>query len=79
MAETSVQRSDHRRDPAVDARLWTLDEVAEYLRVSPATIRRWTNTGLLSCYRPGGAGSRRVFSPRQVFDFLENSQQGRRA
>ena len=23
--------------------LWTLEEVAAYLRVSPATVRRWTN------------------------------------
>jgi excisionase family DNA binding protein len=59
----------------VEKELWTLNEVAAYLRVSTATIRRWTKSGILPCYRPGGSGSRRLFSPQQVSEFLKRSEQ----
>ena len=49
--------------------LWTLEEVAAYLRVSPATVRRWTNTGRLACYRFGPSRQRR-FSREAVFAFV---------
>jgi excisionase family DNA binding protein len=61
----------------VEKELWTLNEVAAYLRVSTATIRRWTRLGILPCYRPGGSGSRRLFSPQQVSAFLKKSEQDR--
>lgn len=50
-------------------RLWTLEEVAAYLRVSVASLRRWTNAGTIACYRIGGNGERR-FSREQVQAFL---------
>jgi transcriptional repressor of dcmA and dcmR len=53
--------------------LWTLEEVAAYLRVSPATVRRWTNTGLLSCYRVGGNRERR-FDREAVLAFISQSR-----
>ncbi len=58
-------------------RLWTLREVAEFLRVSPATIRRWTKSGSLPFYRPGGKG-RRLFSPQHIRAFLAKCEQGKR-
>ena len=51
-------------------RLLTIQEVAAYLRVSQATIRRWTNAGRLRCYRLGGQTSRRLFSIGQLQTFL---------
>ncbi len=36
-------------------RLYTLDEAAEFLRVSKETIRRWDRTGKIHCIRlPNG-------------------------
>ena len=60
-------------------KLLTLTEVAEYLRVSPATVRRWTNTGKLLCYRPGGRNSWRRFAPEEVLAFLARNKQGLQA
>ena len=54
--------------------LWTLEDVADYLRVSTATIRRWTNSGKLHCYRLGGNRERR-FSKEKVLQFLAQSEQ----
>ena len=54
--------------------LWTLEEVADYLRVSTATVRRWTNRGELPCYRIGGNQERR-FSKEQVMAFLASHEQ----
>ncbi len=54
--------------------LWTLEEVARYLRVSAATVRRWTNAGKLPCYRIGGNKERR-FSKQQVLAFLAEHEQ----
>lgn len=50
--------------------LWTIDEVAAYLRVSVATVRRWTNNGQLPCYRLGDNKQRR-FSKDAVLAFVE--------
>ena len=55
--------------------LWTIQEVARYLRVSMATVRRWTRTGLLPSYRPGGRYGRRLFSEAHVREFLIRGQQ----
>lgn len=69
---TSLHKTTHMD------RLWTLDEVAAHLRVSKATVRRWTNAGRLACYRLGGKGERR-FSQDQVRAFLARHEQGGRA
>lgn len=54
--------------------LWTVEEVAAYLRVAPATVRRWTNRGELPCYRLGGNKERR-FSRETVMAFVARSRQ----
>lgn len=59
--------------------LLTLEEVAGFLRVSVATVRRWTNAGRLPCYRLGGNGERR-FSQEQLQAFLaKHESRGRQA
>jgi excisionase family DNA binding protein len=40
-------------------RLIRLREVANFLAVFPGTVRRWTNRGLLPCYRIGPGRERR--------------------
>jgi len=52
-----------------DRRLvFTSSEAAQYLGVSLATIRRWTDAGHIGCYRtPGG---QRRFSRAQLDDFI---------
>ena len=35
-------------------RLLDIKDAAEFLNVSEMTIRRWTNSGKLKCYRVGG-------------------------
>ena len=54
--------------------LWTIDEVAAYLRVSIATVRRWTNAGILPCYRFGNNRQRR-FSREAVLTFVSRHAQ----
>jgi excisionase family DNA binding protein len=40
-------------------RLLTIDEAARYLNVSKTSLRRWTNSGHLTCHRVGVRGERR--------------------
>jgi|HubBroStandDraft_6_1064221.scaffolds.fasta_scaffold45860_2 excisionase family DNA binding protein len=46
-------------------------EAAEFLRVSEASIRRWSNAGLLAAQRVGRRRERR-FAPEDLRRFLEN-------
>ena len=66
--------SQEARSGASVAPLWTLEEVAAYLRVSTATVRRWTNAGKLPCYRLGGNRERR-FSREAVLAFVAQHAQ----
>jgi excisionase family DNA binding protein len=56
-----------------DRRLvFTSSQAAEYLGVSLATIRRWTDAGHISCFRtPGG---QRRFSRAQLDEFISSMQ-----
>jgi transcriptional repressor of dcmA and dcmR len=63
-----------RTDKLVAEPLWTLEDVAAFLRVSTATVRRWTNTGALPCYRVGGNRERR-FSRQDVVTFIQAHRQ----
>ncbi len=48
--------------------VFTSSQAAEYLGVSLATIRRWTDAGHIGCYRtPGG---QRRFSRVQLDEFI---------
>lgn len=50
--------------------LWTLEEVAAFLKVSPNTVRALTDRGELGCYRIGGRKERR-FSKADILAYLE--------
>ena len=51
--------------------LLDIAEAAAFLQVSPASLRRWTNAGLLACYRIGGRRERR-FRQEDLLAFLES-------
>lgn len=53
-------------------------EAAEFLRVSEASIRRWTDAGLLSTQRVGGRRERR-FTEEDLRQFMTRGQQATRA
>jgi excisionase family DNA binding protein len=54
-------------------RLLDIKDAAEFLNVSEMTIRRWTNSGRLKCYRVGGKRERR-FHMGDVEEFLQGSR-----
>lgn len=51
-------------------RLLNIKQAAAFLNVSEITVRRWTNQGLLNCYRVGKRRARR-FRPQDLTDCLE--------
>jgi excisionase family DNA binding protein len=53
--------------------VFTSSQAADYLGVSLATIRRWTDAGHIACYRtPGG---QRRFSRAQLESFVSSMSQ----
>jgi len=53
--------------------VFTSSQAADYLGVSLATIRRWTDAGHVACYRtPGG---QRRFSRTQLESFVSSMSQ----
>jgi len=57
-------------------RLFDTKDAAEFLNVSEMTIRRWTNSGKLKCYRVGGKRERR-FHKSDLEELLHDSQNHR--
>ena len=57
-------------------RLLDIKDAAEFLNVSEMTIRRWTNSGKLKCYRVGGKRERR-FHMSALEELLHDSQNHR--
>ena len=53
----------------------TLREAALLLDVCPATVRRYTNRGLLNCYRT--PGNQRRFRLSDILDFMESRERER--
>ena len=53
--------------------LLTIKEAALFLNVSEMSLRRWTNTGKLKCYRLGGKNERR-FTRQELKSFLRTSE-----
>jgi excisionase family DNA binding protein len=51
--------------------LLNVREAARFLRVSETSIRRWSDSGKLKCYRVGVARHRR-FSMRDLKEFLQS-------
>lgn len=56
--------------PAASERLLTTREAATFLKVSEASIRRWTDSGLLPASRVGRRGARRL-RDEDLRSFLE--------
>jgi excisionase family DNA binding protein len=52
--------------------LLNIKEAAEFLNVSDITIRRWTNSGRLKCFRVGGKKERRFYLS-DLKDLLQDS------
>ena len=55
-----------------DHELLDIAETAAFLRVSETSLRRWTNAGILPCFRIGGRRERR-FRRADLLEFLERS------
>jgi excisionase family DNA binding protein len=53
-------------------RLMNVKEAADFLNVSEMTVRRWTNDGLLKCYRVGGRRARR-FKQEDLLAYLKGN------
>lgn len=58
------------------AHLLDIKEAAHFLKVSEMSIRRWTNSGKLKCYRVGGKRERRFYTS-DLEELLYNSQNQR--
>jgi len=50
-----------KKSKNLNERLLDIKEAAEFLNVSEISIRRWTNSGALKCYRVGGKRERRFY------------------
>lgn len=68
-SETRQELVQRLLDPTL-----TLREAALLLDVCPATVRRYTNRGLLKCFRT--PGNQRRFRLSDVLDFMERREQG---
>ena len=51
-----------------DQRLWTVDEVAEYLQIRPSTIRAYAERGILRCVEVGNCLR---FRPLDISEWVE--------
>lgn len=59
-------------------RFLTIKEAAEFLHVSETSLRRWTNSGQLRCFRVGGRNERR-FLVDDLLAFMPTAQDQERA
>jgi excisionase family DNA binding protein len=59
-----------------DLGLLTMQDAADYLSVSKISLRRWTKTGRLRCFRVGVRGERR-FSKADLNEFLSTEHAAR--
>jgi excisionase family DNA binding protein len=57
-----------------EQRLLTVREVAERLRSSPETVRRWLRQGKLRGFRPGGTKLGYRVPESELQRFIESSQ-----
>src|SRR2546427_11596889 len=54
-------------------RFLNISEAAEFLHVSEVSLRRWTNSGKLRCFRVGGRGERR-FLVENLLEFVASGK-----
>ncbi|MCB2189049.1 MAG: MEDS domain-containing protein [Deltaproteobacteria bacterium] len=59
----------------LNEKMLTIKQAAEFLNVSPMSLRRWTNSGKLKCYRVGLKKERR-FKLSDLEDFLVENDGG---
>jgi excisionase family DNA binding protein len=62
-----------------EQRLLTVREVADRLRSSPETVRRWLRQGKLRGFRPGGTRLGYRVSESELQRFLAQPNQGKSA
>jgi len=60
-----------------EQRLLTVREVAERLRSSPETVRRWLRQGKLRGFRPGGTKLGYRVPESELQRFLRNAGEGK--
>jgi excisionase family DNA binding protein len=65
-----------KKPEQLNEHLLDIGEAAEFLNVSEMSIRRWTNSGALKCYRVGAKRERR-FAMKGLEEFLHGSQNDR--
>jgi excisionase family DNA binding protein len=70
----AVESREHLVQRLLDPVL-TLEEAATLLDVCPTTVRRYTNRGVLKCYRT--PGNQRRFRLSEVMAFMERRQMSR--
>lgn len=68
--ETREQLVQRLTDPVL-----SLEEAAILLDVCPTTVRRYTNRGVLKCYRT--PGNQRRFRLSEIMSFMERRQMGK--
>ena len=61
--------------PPPNGKLLTVGEAARLLNAHPNSVRRWSDMGLLSCYRIGYRGDRR-FTRESISRFIGSSEAG---
>lgn len=57
-------------------RPWTVAEAADYLSVTPDTVRRWCQTGQLGHHKLGGRTSQIRIPPEAIEVFLARGEVG---
>jgi excisionase family DNA binding protein len=69
-----MTRPKQRSNPG--EKLWSVDDLASYLQVSPSTVYNWVDQRRLPYIDLGAEGRRRCirFDPKALEEFLRNSQ-----
>lgn len=66
------ERLSEEQEVTDPAGLLNIHEAATFLHVSESSVRRWSNSGKLKCYRVGEARLRR-YTKRDIQAFLEQN------
>jgi excisionase family DNA binding protein len=64
-----------QRDDQSSSRVYTVEEAAEILKVSPQVVYQWVRDGELKASRLGSAGRMIRISESNLMDFLERASQ----
>jgi hypothetical protein len=56
-------------------KLWTQQEVADYLRVVPSTVKNWRDRGLIKFWQAPGS-TRILYFENDIKDFIEKNTNG---